>query len=462
MEYIPDNPTPILIVDDDTGFLRTLKAILVKAGMPEPALVSDSRQVLELLDKYPFRLVLIDMIMPELDGLTLLQQIKSSHADVECVIVTVLDDIASAVQAIRYGAYDYLLKPISSDKLFIVIERALERYCIRHELALYDKEPAKSDLKQPEAFDDIIAVDSTMVRVFHKVEIVAPTDYSVLITGESGTGKELIARTIHRVSRRADKPFVPVNMGAISGTLFQDDLFGHASGAYTGANRERKGFLETAKDGTLFMDEITDLNLEQQGALLRALQEKEFYQLGSSQSKSTNVRILAATNRLFKEEIKQKRFREDLFHRLNMFHIHLPPLRERPADIRPLSLHFTQIYADNNGKKIRKISSDVIDIFKSYSFPGNIRELINIIASAVLQESGDRLTVSSLPSHLTNSSSAKAIAKNTGKSLLQVEQEYIRQVLSENNGNRTHAAKVLGIGLRTLQRKLKQIETKQP
>ena len=200
----------------------------------------------------------------------------------------------------------------------------------------------------------------------------------------------------------------------------------------------------------------------QQGALLRVLQEKEFYQLGSSQSRSTNVRILAATNRLFKEEIKQKRFREDLFHRLNMFHIHLPPLRERPADIRPLSLHFTQIYADNNGKEIREISSDVIDIFKSYSFPGNIRELINIIAAAVLQESADRLTVSSLPSHLTNSSSAKAIAQNTGKSLIQVEQEYIRQVLSENNGNRTHAAKVLGIGLRTLQRKLKQIELKQP
>lgn len=460
MEYVPDTPTPILIVDDDTGFLRTAKAILVKAGMPEPALVSDSRRVPELLDTYPFRFVLIDMVMPEMDGLTLLQQIKSSHADVECVIITVMDDVASAVQAIRYGAYDYLLKPISSEKLFIVIQRALERYCMRHERALFEKVPTKSDLKRQESFDDIIAVDSGMVRVFHQVEIVAPTDYSVVITGESGTGKELIARTIHHVSRRTDKPFVPVNMGAISGSLFQDDFFGHASGAYTGANSERKGFLEAAKDGTLFMDEIIDLDLAQQGTLLRVLQEKEFYRLGSSKSRSANVRILAATNRSFEEEIKQKRFRADLFHRLNMFHIHLPPLRERPADILPLSHHFVRIYADQNGKKIRGISSDVIDILKSYSFPGNVRELINIIASAVLQESGDKLTVSSLPLHLGNSSSAKAITHNTGKTLMQVEQNYIRKVLSDTKGNRTHAAKVLGIGLRTLQRKLKQMDMK--
>lgn len=455
MEHIPDNPTPVLIVDDDTGFLLTIKAILVKAGMPEPALVSDSRRVPELMATYPFRFILIDMVMPEVDGLTLLKQIKNTHPDVECVIVTVLDDISSAVQAIRYGAYDYLLKPISYEKLCIIIERALERYCMRHELALYDKKPAKSDLKQPKAFDDIIALDGAMVRVFHQVEIVAPTDYSVVITGESGTGKELIARTIHRLSSRAGNPFVPVNMGAISGTLFQDDFFGHTTGAYTGAHRERRGFLDAAQGGTLFMDEITDLDLVQQGALLRVLQEKEFYRLGSSRSKSMDVRILAATNRSFEEEIKQKRFRPDLLYRLNMFHIHLPPLRERPADILPLSNHFIKIYASRNRKVTREISPEVIDIFKSYSFPGNVRELINIIASAVLQESGDTLTASSLPSHLVSSSSVGAITRQNGKTLMEVEHDYIRKVLSDTNGNRTHAAKILGIGLRTLQRKLK-------
>lgn len=458
MEFIPADPTPVLIVDDDTGFLLTARAILKKAEMPEPALVSDSSRVLKLLEEHHFRFVLIDMVMPEVDGLTLLQQIKSAHADVECVIVTALDDISSAVQAIRYGAYDYLVKPISADKLVIGIERALERYCMRHELALYEKEPTKSELKRPDAFNDIVAVDGVMIRVFHKVEIVAATDYSVVITGESGTGKELIARTIHRLSRRADKPFVPVNMGAISDALFQDDFFGHASGAYTGANRERKGFLERAKEGTLFMDEITDLDMVQQGALLRVLQEKEFYQLGSSQSKSINVRMLAATNRSFEEEIKQNRFRADLLHRLNMFHIHLPPLRERPADIVPLCHHFINIYAEQNGKVIRRISSGVIERLKSYSFPGNVRELANIIAAAVLQENGDKLTENSLPSHLTRSPSLQITSPGTGKTLRQVEQDYIWKVLSETNGNRTHAAKALGIGLRTLQRKIKQMD----
>jgi DNA-binding NtrC family response regulator len=459
MEYIPNNPTPVLIVDDDTGFLLTIKAILVKAGMAEPALVSDSRRVPELLAKYPFQFVLIDMVMPEIDGLTLLKQIKSSHADVECVIVTVLDDISSAVQAIRYGAYDYLLKPVSPEKLFIVIKRALERYCMRHELAVYEKEPPKSDLKHPEAFDDIIAADKAMVRVFHQVEIVSPTDYSVVITGESGTGKELVARTIHRLSPRAEKPFVPVNMGAVSVTLFKDDFFGHSSGAYTGASHERKGFLEAAKDGTLFMDEITDLDIIQQGALLRVLQEKEFYRLGSTQSRTTNIRIIAATNRSFAEEIKQNRFRADLLHRLNMFNIHLPPLRERPADILPLARHFLQVYAEQNGKTIQDLSPDLAGKIAAYSFPGNVRELMNIIASAVLREKSDTLTTNSLANHLNSSSSTETDLPHDLKTLLQVEQEYIRKVISETHGNRTHAAKILGIGRRTLQRKLNQIAT---
>ncbi|MBF0528863.1 MAG: sigma-54-dependent Fis family transcriptional regulator [Deltaproteobacteria bacterium] len=457
MELIPGKPTPILVVDDDTGFLLTVKTLLAEAGMPEPALVSDSRRVIPLLEAHPFQFVLLDLVMPDVDGLELLRIIKERFFNVECVIITAMDDTRSAVQAIKLGAYDYLVKPVGFDKLIIVIKRALERYCLRYDLGLYEREPSFEDIKHPEAFQNMVAKDPAMARVFHKVEVVAPTDYSVVITGESGTGKEMIARTIHALSGRASQAFVPVNMGAVSGTLFRDDFFGHAKGAFTGAVGERKGFLEAAQGGTLFLDEIADLELPQQGGLLRVLQEREFHQLGSTLSRSVNLRVLAATNRHIDTEIEAGRFRADLFHRLNMFHIALPPLRERPKDILPLAQRFLEIFTRENGKTINSLAPDLVNRLMTYSFPGNVRELRNLIAGAILLEADDTLHLSSVRSHGGIQLENGQKKSSRFLTLAEMEQRHILEVLETVGGNRTHAAKILDVTRRTLQRKLKQM-----
>jgi DNA-binding NtrC family response regulator len=297
MESIPNNQTPILVVDDDVGLLSSIKATLISSGMQEPALVSDSRRVMELIKRNHFRVVFLDLIMPHKNGMEVLKQVKKTYPKIECVIVTAIDDVSSAVQAMKYGAYDYLVKPLNSKKLIIVINRALERYNLRHGLALFERVQTFSDLKNPLAFADVITEDETMALVFHQAESVAPTDYSVIISGESGTGKEMLARIIHDLSNRSNRPFLAVNMAAFSKTLFEDEFFGHNKGAYTGAISEKRGFFEAAQGGTLFLDEITELEPSLQGKLLRVIQESELYRLGSTEIKDVDVRIIAATNR---------------------------------------------------------------------------------------------------------------------------------------------------------------------
>ena len=458
MKSIPERKTPILIVDDDTGFLLTIKEVLVSAGMPEPALVSDSREVMALLREYRFKFVLLDLLMPHLSGMDLLTRIKSEFYDTECVMVTASDDIATAVSAMKDGAYDYLTKPVQYEKLVILIQRALERYCLRQGLSLYERKNTRGDLTDPSAFSDMVATDHAIIRVLRQVEMVAPTEYSVVITGESGTGKEMLARKIHELSNRSEGPFVALNMGAVSETLFTDELFGHTKGAYTGAAKERRGFFESAGGGTLFLDEITDLDITLQAGLLRVIQEKEYYRVGSTRSRDVDVRILVATNRDIFEEIKQKRFREDLFHRLNMFHIDIPPLRERRGDILPLAHLFLTQYTKETMKQITKISPDFSDYLMAQDYPGNIRELKNIIASAVLREKTDTLTLKSLGG--TSQPDISQSADNLGEDrslwrLDQVEKEHILAVLAKTGDNRTRAAKILGIGRKTLLRKLK-------
>ncbi|MCG8687273.1 MAG: sigma-54 dependent transcriptional regulator [Desulfobacterales bacterium] len=461
MKSIPDNKTPILIVDDDPGFLLTIKEILISAGMPEPALVSDSRQVMDLVATHRFKFVLLDLLMPHISGMELLRQIKEESFDTECVIVTASDDIETAVNAMKEGAYDYLSKPVQYEKLLILIQRALERYCLRQGLSLYERKNTIEDLTDQAAFSDMVATDHAIVRVLRQVEMVAPTDYSVVITGESGTGKEKLARKIHQLSRRSEGPFVALNMGAVSDTLFTDELFGHTKGAYTGAAKDRKGFIESARGGTLFLDEITDLDINLQAGLLRVIQEKEYYRVGSSKSRDMDVRILVATNRDIFKEIKEKRFREDLFHRLNMFHIDIPPLRERPGDILPLARLFLSEFASETNKRIDDISSDLSDFFMQQDFPGNIRELKNMIASAVLREKGTSLSLSAIGQAQAEASSKSGgdVVDKSSWTLAKVEEEHILKVLEKTGDNRTQAAKILGIGRKTLLRKLKSYST---
>ncbi|MBW2562031.1 MAG: sigma-54-dependent Fis family transcriptional regulator, partial [Deltaproteobacteria bacterium] len=247
MDSAYKNSPPILVVDDDEGLLLSIKASLTSAGMPEPALISDSRQVMDTIKNNRFRLVLLDLIMPEPGGMKLLQQIKEDFPSIECIIITAVDDVPSAVQAMQLGAYDYLVKPINSERLIIAVTRGLERYNLKNKLALFERRQRFTDLQNPSAFKDIIAEDPAMAMVFHQVEVVAPTDYNLVITGESGTGKEMIARVIHNLSARAQGPFVAVNMASFSKTLFEDDFFGHTRGAYTGAVTDKKGFFEAAR-----------------------------------------------------------------------------------------------------------------------------------------------------------------------------------------------------------------------
>lgn len=454
MESIPDSKTPILVVDDDVGLLSSIKATLVSSGMPEPALVSDSRRVMELVREHNFMVVLLDLMMPQIGGMEILQQVKEEFPDIECLIVTAIDEVSSAVKAMRFGAYDYLVKPLNSEKLIIAINRAIERYSFRHGLSLFERKQSFSNLKNPPAFNDMIAEDEEMALVFHQVEAVAPTDYSIVISGESGTGKEMVARIIHDLSNRSDGPFFAVNMGAFSKTLFEDEFFGHTKGAYTGAVGEKRGFFEDAYGGTLFLDEITELEPSLQGKLLRVIEERELYRLGSTKVKNVDVRIVAATNRDINSEIRKGEFRADLFYRLNMCHIKIPPLRERKKDILPLARHFLEKHARKNNKAIDSLAPDLAECLLGYAFPGNVRELENIIAAAVLLEKGKVLTLSStrdlvLFSEPPQPHDAELLP------LSEIEKSHIHRVMEATDGNRTRAAKILGIGLRTLQRKLK-------
>ena len=455
MESIPDNEPHVLVVDDDTGLLLSIKASIVSLGMPEPAIISDSRLVIDLMRKYRFPVVLLDLMMPHVSGMDVLEQIKKDFPETACVIVTAVDDISSTVEAMRKGAYDYLVKPLNIEQLAIVINRAMERYNLRFGLSLYERKQLFSDLDNPNAFKEIIAEDEAMALVFRQVEAVAVTDYSVVITGESGTGKEMVARALHRLSNRKEEPFLAVNMAAFSKALFEDEFFGHAKGAYTDALIEKKGFFEQADGGTLFLDEIAELDLSLQSKLLRVIEEQELYRLGSTKIRNVNVRILSATNRDINEYIKQGKFRADLFYRLNMYNIKIPPLNDRKKDIIPLSQYFLKIYAKKNNKDICLIAEDLAEYLVGYKFPGNVRELENIIAGAVLLEKSHLLTLSSVGNLRCDVKSLKQI-NNKILTLAELEKKHIEHVLNITSGNRTEAAKILGVNITTVYRKIEK------
>lgn len=455
MESIPEKNTPVLVVDDDEGLLLSIKATLVSAGLPEPALISDSRNVLGYVRKHPFRLVLLDLTMPHLNGLEVLEKIKAEFLDIECVIVSASDEVATAVKALNLGASDYLVKPLSSEKLTALVHRSLEKYNLQDELARYGRKKVFSELRNPQAFSGMVAEDESMALVFHQVEAVAGTDYSVVINGESGTGKEMLARVIHGLSNRSKAAFYAVNMASVSKTIFEDEFFGHTKGAYTDASSERRGFFEAADGGTLFLDEITELDPSLQAKLLRVIEEREFYRLGSTEVRNADVRIIAATNRDINEEIIKGRFRADLFYRINMYNIKIPPLRNRKNDILPLASHFLDIHAGINKKKIQGISSELAERLLQASFPGNVRELENMIAAAVLLEEGKTLSLASARSLMpyAGPERRKIVELLT---LDELERRHIKRVLEVTGGNRPKAAKILGVNVTTVYRKIQK------
>ncbi len=456
MEYLPEH-SPILIVDDDEGLLFSIRTALLSGGLPDPALLSDSRRAVELVVAKNFQLVLLDLMMPHLGGMEVLKQIKLRAPDTECIIITAIDDVEMAVSAMRYGAYDYLVKPLNLERTTIAIDHALERFQLKRGIALFERPQSFEDLRHPEVFDDMVAEDEAMALVFRQAETCAMSDYNVMITGETGVGKGKLARIVHRLSARRNGPFVAVNMSAFSRTLFEDDVFGHVRGAYTGAVSDKRGFFEAAQGGTLFLDEISELDTVMQGKLLRVIEEKEFYRLGSTDLTNVDLRILSASNRNIEEAMASGHFRRDVYYRLNEYHIHIPPLRRRPKDIRALANHFLKFHAKKNGKDIVRVSPKLLDVLQSYTFPGNVRELENIISSAVLIETERELSLASASS-LISFSGNQVSAKEGFPTLAEVQMNHIRQALKLTGDNRTHAAKLLGIGLRTLQRKLKSTD----
>lgn len=451
----PPNNSPILIVDDDEGLLFSIRAALLSAGLPDPTMVSDSRQVLELVSRNNYHLALLDLIMPHLDGMEVLKQIKQRSPATECIILTAVDDVGTAVQAIRFGAYDYLVKPLQVKRTTIAVRHALERYQLRQGMALFARPQSFSDLKHPKAFQEMVAEDESMALVFHQAETCAQSDYNVMITGETGVGKGMLARILHDLSLRSKGPFVVVNMPTFSQNLFENDFFGHTRGAFTGAVSDKKGFFETAQDGTLFLDEITELAYPIQGKLLQVIEEKEFYRLGSTEKVNVDLRIMSASNRDLEKLVKSGDFRGDLYFRLNEYHIHIPPLRRRPKDIMPLAYYFLRKHARLNQKDVREISPSLAEMLMQYDFPGNVRELEHIISSALLVEKSAALKLASVQSTGMQVPGATPPGRKAFPKLADIQRQHIEKALEIANGNRTHAAKLLGIGLRTLQRKLK-------
>jgi DNA-binding NtrC family response regulator len=446
----------ILVVDDDWDFLELMKARLRGAGFKQVKIEDDPLKAAALFEsEVLFDIALIDMTMPEMDGLQLLDMVKNNSPRTECIIVTAVNDARVAVQCLRKGAYDYLVKPISEEDLVFSLKRTLEKKRLLDILDL-EKSHRLPTLSNPEAFESITTRSPRMLRLLKEAELHARSDVPILITGESGTGKELLARAIHAVSPRARYPFMPVNMAAISASLFEAEFFGHTRGAFTGAEKERDGYLKNAHHGTLFLDEIGTLPPAMQVKLLRVLQDGEYTKLGSSASHKVDARVVAATNEDLEQMISAKTFRKDLYYRIRGGWLHLLPLRERKEDIPLLVDLFLKEYRAPSSSC--GIDQAAMCLLAEYHFPGNIRELKSIIQSAVNLAQGNPISADELPQQLRRPKVTSACDQivNAGglASLAQVEKTHILNVYRQLNDNKSQTARILGIGLNTLRRKL--------
>jgi DNA-binding NtrC family response regulator len=453
------NNRRILIVDDEPDYSWLLKGLLQQEGYEEVVTENNPLNVENLLKKNEYDLIILDVYMPQMDGLELLEIICQNYPMLPVIMVTAVDNIEIALRAIKIGAYEYITKPPDTDRLFLTIKRALEQKLIEEErdsLRSLNFEPGINR----KDYSDIITNSPLMFRVFDLVEIFAPTNDTVLIIGETGTGKDLIARKIHERSARWKQTFVSVNLASISPSLFESELFGHEKGAFTGASNSKKGYFEVANGGTIFLDEIGELPKELQGKLLRTIQYSEIFRIGNPKPVKLDIRILAATNKDLLKAVNEKEFRADLYYRLNRGFINLPPLCSRGEDVILLAEYFRKSGNKIYNKTVAEFSTNVLQVLKSYSFPGNIRELENIILNAVAKTPND-LPVSKLDipaGHKVNN--VIIPADNEFKTLNEVTDNYIEYVFDQSGKNVRKAAYILGISERTLQRKFKKNKKK--
>ncbi|MBL5826796.1 sigma 54-interacting transcriptional regulator [Serratia fonticola] len=440
----------ILLVEDDLSHCTILQALISGWGY-RVSVAHNGRQALEQVRAQPFDLILSDVRMAEMDGIAALKAIKSYNPAIPILIMTAYSNVESAVEAIKAGAYDYLTKPLDFDTLQLTLARALEHTSLKSE---------NQDLKQRLRFDqqNFIGRSEPMRKLLEMIAMIAPSDATVLISGESGTGKELIARAVHANSLRKERPLVSINCAALSESLLESELFGHEKGAFTGADKRREGRFMEADQGTLFLDEIGEVSPLMQAKLLRAIQEREIQRVGSNQTLSVDVRLIAATNRDLLADVEAGRFRQDLYYRLNVVTVDSPPLRARREDIPLLAMHFLAKFAERNRKPVKGFTPLAMDMLLKYPWPGNVRELENSVERGVILLSGDFISEKELPLSISQCVDVQP-DRQCGQAiqpLEQVEKQAILAALEQTAGNKTEAAKQLGITRKTLLAKLQK------
>ncbi len=452
---MPTKDMRLLIVEDEKAQREMLEGFLLQQGFSVSS-VDEGRKAVDAVRRGPFDLVFLDFKMPHMDGLQTLQAIKKINPELTVVMMTAYGTIERAVQSIKAGATDYLTKPIDLDELLLLIEKVSERIILQRE-----NRELKERLRERYQFDQIVYASGKMEEVLNLTGRVAKSEATILIRGESGTGKELIANAIHHASARAKRSFIKVNCTALPENLLESELFGHERGAFTGAIQRRIGRFEEAHGGSIFLDEIGDLFPAIQMKLLRVLQEKEFERLGSNQTIKTDVRVIAATNRDLEDALQKKTFRDDLYYRLNVVAIFIPPLRERREDIPPLIDHFLRKYSKKNRRPIPKVSKETKDLLLQYDYPGNVRELENIIERSMVVSRNDTILMQDLPFQVREDAKEARLHLETGEkslnaTLSQIERELIMKALEKYGGVQTKAAESLGINERVLRYKIQK------
>jgi DNA-binding NtrC family response regulator len=453
---MPETPL-VLVIDDETGSRESMAIALEKAGLSVRTF-DDARKALEFLDENEARLAVCDLRMPGMDGLAFLHEVRERKIDLNIMLVTAYGSIESAVEAMRVGADDYLTKPVDLYELRKRAMNLIEKQQLKEEVSTL-----REMLDKRYGFESILGRSAPMEQLFEQMRLVAPTRSSVLIIGESGTGKELVANAVHRASPRRNERFLAINCGAIPSDILESELFGHERGAFTGAVTRKIGKFELAHRGTLFLDEISELYPELQVKLLRVLEERQVMRVGGSDLIPVDFRLVAATNRDLEREVVEGRFREDLYYRLKVVTLRIPPLRERPGDIQQLAEHFLALFCQEHGKAQKRLGAGTLDLLSRYLWPGNVRQLRNVIESAVVFSQGEEVTPADLPVEVRESTTTIATSgapvQAAGaelRTMADIERQAILETLDRTAGHRAKAADLLGIGLRTLQRKLKE------
>ena len=454
----------VLIVDDEEGVRESVRAVLEDTC--EVLQAANGQQALDVLGGHEVDLVMLDQRMPGESGIDILPRLKAVDSSIVVVLATAVRDVRMAVEAMRRGAYDYLTKPFDLEEILLVVRRALEKRALEREVVSLRSALAEGPPTTAGSFEGMVGRHPEMVRIYRLIGQIAEAPATVLITGESGTGKELIARAVHHQSGRRTAPFVAINVAAIPDTLLESELFGHEKGAFTGAHARRLGRFELAHGGTVFLDEIGSMRLELQAKLLRVLQEREIERLGGGRPVPVDVRVLAATNINLRQAIRDRTFREDLFYRLNVVPIHVPPLRERRADIPPLVRHFVQKIARESHRDVRDVSPGALDVLTRYDWPGNVRELENVIHRAVVLASGPVIQLQDVPLDVAMPDSSR-VAEAAGAPSLrdacdQFERQYVLRVLERVHWNVSRAARLLGVHRNTVLAKLSAWGVRRP